>query len=138
MQRNLDAATSGVAGLGIRSRLAPSSQRIKDRLFWVQSFGNRYAQVHAADLFDIQTSTLELAEIVKGVAPYLTLNVCQTPPADSSEAATSVVTSPSTVADIISPLLTKIGRLHCLVDNCVHLQQSANLSTMGYNALLCQ
>merc|ERR1712115_285042 len=32
------------------------------------------------------------------------------------------------------PLLTKIGRLHCLVDNRVHLQQSAGMSTMGYNA----
>ena len=35
MQRNLDAATTGVAGLGIRSRLAPSSQRVKDRHFRV-------------------------------------------------------------------------------------------------------
>ena len=134
MQRNLDVATSGVASLGLSSRLAPSSQRVKDRLFRVQSFSNRNAQFHAADLFDIQTSTLELAKIVEGLAPYLTLNVCQTPPADSSEAGASVVTRPSTVADIISPLLTKIGRLHCLVDNRVHLQQSASLSTVGYNA----
>ena len=134
MQRNLDVATSGVASLGLSSRLAPSSQRVKDHLFQVQSFSNRNAQFHAADLFEIQTSTLELAKIVERLAPYLTLNVCQTPPADSSEAATSVVTSPTTMSDIISPLLTKIGRLHCLVDNRVHLQQSASLSTVGYNA----
>ena len=53
MQRNLDAATTGVASLGLSSRLVPSSQRVKDRLFRVQSFSNRYAQVHAANLFDI-------------------------------------------------------------------------------------
>ena len=45
-----------------------------------------------------------------------------------------MVTSLSTMADIISPLLTKIGRLHCLVDNRVHLQQSAGMSVVGYNA----
>ena len=44
------------------------------------------------------------------------------------------MTSPSTVGDILSPLITKIGRLHCLVDNRVHLQQSAGMSTVGYNA----
>ena len=134
MQKHLDAAATGVAGLRIRSKHAASSQRVKDRHFRVQHFANKAAQVHAADLFDIQMSTQDLAKIVKGVAPYLALNVCQTPPANSSEAATSVVTSPLSVGDIISPLLTKIGRLHCLVDNHVHLQQSASMSTVGYNA----
>merc|ERR1712101_95471 len=65
---------------------------------------------------------------------YLMLTVCPTPPADSSDAGASVVTSPSTVGDILSPLITKIGRLHCLVDNRVYLQQSASMSSMGYNA----
>ena len=45
-----------------------------------------------------------------------------------------MVTSPSTVGDILSPLITKIGRLHCLVDNRVHLHQSAGMSSVGYNA----
>ena len=45
-----------------------------------------------------------------------------------------MVTRPFTVVNIISPLLTKIGRLHCLVDNRVHLQQSASMSTVGYTA----
>merc|ERR1711873_60851 len=47
MQRNLDVATSGVASLGLSSRLAPSSQQVKDRLFQVQSFSNKVAQFHA-------------------------------------------------------------------------------------------
>ena len=134
MQRNLDVATSRVASLGLSSRPAHSSQRVKDRLFRVQSFSNKAAQFHAADLFDVQTSTLDLAKTVEGYAPYLTLTACPTPSADSSEAGASVVTSPSTVGDILSPLITKIGRLHCLVDNRVHLQQSASMSSVGYNA----
>ena len=75
-----------------------------------------------------------MAKTVEGLAPYLTLHVCPTLPANSSEAGASVVTSPSTVGDILSPLITKIGRLHCLVDNRVHLQQSAGMSSVGYNA----
>ena len=85
MQRNLDVTTSGVASLGLSSRPAHSSQRHKDRLFRVQSFSNKAAQFHAADLFDVQTSTLDLAKTIEGLAPYLTLNVCPTPPANSSE-----------------------------------------------------
>merc|ERR1711873_215400 len=115
MQRNLDVTTSGVASLGLSSRPAHSSQRVKDRLFRVQSFSNKAAQLHAVDLFNAQTSILDLAKTVEGLAPYLTLTVCLTPPANSSEAGASVATSPSTVGDILSPLITKIGRLHCLL-----------------------
>ena len=38
------------------------------------------------------------------------------------------------MGDILSPLLEKIGGLHCLVDNHVHLQQSAGTSKVGYKA----
>merc|ERR1712177_162200 len=64
----------------------------------------------------------------------MVLQVCSTPSDNASEAGASAETIPSTVGDILSPLLTKIGRLHCLVDNRVHLQQSAGMSTVGYNA----
>ena len=53
MQRNLDVTTSGVASLGLSSRPAHLTQRHKDWLFRVQSFSNKAAQFHAADLFDI-------------------------------------------------------------------------------------
>merc|ERR1711895_386472 len=99
MQQNLDVTTSGVANLGLSSRMAHHNQWTKDRLFRVQSFSNKAAQFHAVDLFDVQTYTLDLAKTVEGLAPYLTLNVCLTPPADSSEAGASAVNSPSTVGD---------------------------------------
>ena len=38
------------------------------------------------------------------------------------------------MGDIISPLLSKIRGLHLLVDNRVHLQQSAGMSVVGDNA----
>ena len=42
-------------------------------------------------------------------------------------------TSPPTVADLLSPLLSKVGRLHALVDNHVHLRQPAGRSVGGHN-----
>ena len=64
MQRNLDDATSGVASLGLSPRPAHSSQRVKDRLFRVESFSNKAAQFHSRDLYDIQMSSLDLAKTV--------------------------------------------------------------------------
>jgi len=130
--------TSGVAGFKSNPKRAASSQRVKDRHFRVQSFHNKAVQIHAGDLFDIQVSAQDLTKIVEGVAPYLTATVHQatTSSSGASGAATPVVTSPLTVGDIISPLLTKISRLHTLVDNRVHLQQSASRSSIGYNAFM--
>ena len=106
-------------------------------MFRVHAFSNKAAQFHAADLFDIESCSLDLSQSVKGLTPYLALQVCQTPSTTagtSSEVSASGETSPSTVGDILSPLLTKIGGLHSLVDNRVHLQQSAGMSAVRYNA----
>ena len=103
----------------------------------MHAFSNKATQFHAADLFDIETCSLDLSQSVMGLTPYLVLQVCQTPSTTagtSSEVSASGETSPTTVGDILSPLLSKIGGLHSLVDNCVHLQQSAGMSVVGYNA----
>ena len=89
MQRNLDVTTSGVANLGLSSRTVHQAQQTKDRLFQVQSFSNKAAQFHAPDLFNVQLCMLDLAETAKGLASYLALNVCSTPPDNASEAGDS-------------------------------------------------
>ena len=136
MQRNLDVTTAGVANLELSSKLAHQTQRLKDKMFRVHAFSNKAAQFHAADLFDIETCALDLSQSVKGLTPYLAFQVCQTPSTigTSSEVSALGETGPLTVGDIISPLLLKIGGLHSLVDNHVHLQQSAGMSVVGYNA----
>merc|ERR1712041_16329 len=79
MQRNLDVTTSGVANLELSSKLAHQSQRLKDKTFRVHAFSNKAAQFHAADLFDIESCSLDLSQSVKGLTPYLAFQVCQTP-----------------------------------------------------------
>ena len=135
-RRSLAAAMTGVANLWLQSKTAHQTQQLKDRPSRVHAFSNKAAQFHAEDLFDLETCALELSELVKGLTPYLTSNVVLTPPdiGTSSEVNASGETRPPTVGDILSPLLSKIGGLHCLVDNCVHLQQSAGVSKVGYNA----
>ena len=125
--------TSGVANLELSSGSVQQSQQIKDRTFRVQAFSNKAAQYHAADLFDLESCALDLSQCVNGLAPYLALQAGQTP-SISSKVAANGETSPLTVGDIISPILSKIGGLHLLVDNCVHLQQSASMSAVGYSA----
>ena len=136
MQRKLAATTTGVANLWLGPKTAHQTQWTKDKTFRVHAFSNKAAQFHAEDLFDLETCALELAELVKGLTPYLTSKVVLTPPdiGTSSKVNASGETRPPTVGDILSPLLSKIGGLHCLVDNRVHLQQSAGVSIVWYNA----
>ena len=62
------------------------------------------------------------------LAPYMVSLVCQAPSTVGSGE-----TSPPTVADLLSPLLSKVGRLHALVDNHIHLWQPASMSVSGHN-----
>ncbi len=101
----------------------------------MHAFSNKAAQFHATDLYDIKTRTVEVSESAKGMAPYLVLQVCSPPSSTSSKVGASGEPSHcSTLGEQIAPLLPKIGRLHSLVDNHIHLQQAAGTSVVGYNA----
>ena len=73
----------------------------------MHAFSNKAAQFHATDLYDIGTCTMEVSESVKGLAPYLVLQVCSTPSATSSEVAASGEPRSTTLGEHIAPLLTK-------------------------------
>ena len=101
----------------------------------MHAYSNKAAQFYAADLYDIETWTMEVSKSAKGLALYLVLQVCLPPSSTSSEVgASGEPTHCSTLGEQITPLLEKIGRLHSLVDNCIHLQQAAGTSVVGYNA----
>ena len=78
MQRNLAATTTGVANLWLGLKTAYLTQWLKDKPFSVHAISNKAVQFHAVDLFDLETCTLELAELVKELTPYLTSTVCLT------------------------------------------------------------
>ena len=71
---------------------------------------------------------MEVCQLSRELTPYMAFLVCQAPfTVDSGE------TCPPTVADLLTPLLSKDGRLYALVDNYVHLCQPAGRSVDGNN-----
>ena len=71
----------------------------------MHAFSNKAAQFHTTNLFDIEMCAMEVSESVKGLAPYLGLQVCQPPPSNASEAGVSgETTNCSTLGDQIAPL----------------------------------
>ena len=65
------------------------------------------------------------------LAPYLTFSVCETHPSGDSREGI-----PPLLADLLRPLLSKVGRLHALVKNHLHLQHPVGVPDGGLNAYL--
>ena len=59
----------------------------------------------------------------------MVFSVCEAPSTGDSRE-----TLPPLMADLLTPLLSKVGRLHALVNNHVHLRQPAGRSVDGHNA----
>ena len=104
----------------------------------MQAFFNKAAPFHAGDLFDIETCAMDISQYARVLAPHLALKGCQPPPATSSGAGVPEEPMDCSEEDSstqqIAPLFEMIGRLHCLVDNHIHLQQAAGTTKVGYNA----
>ena len=65
------------------------------------------------------------------LAPYLTFSVCEThPTGDSREGI------PPLLVDLLHPLLSRVGRLHALVKNHLHLRHPVGVPDGGLNAYL--
>ena len=67
------------------------------------------------------------------LAPFMTFSVCEVPSTGDSREA-----FPPLLADLLHPLLSKVGRLHALVKNHFHLQQPAGGLAGGHNASCTQ
>ena len=125
MQRRLDVNTQRHTAQELCSRQNYLNQCKKDRRFCVAAFSNKATQYHAGDLFDIETCAMDISEHAKVLVPSLELKVCQPLPTNASGVNTPgepMDCSDGSPDEQIAPLLKMIGKLHCLVDNCIHLQ----------------
>ena len=82
-----------------------------------------------AYLLALEECALEVSQLSRELAPYMAFSVCQAP--STSESGETYL---PTLADLLTPLLSKVGRLHALVNNHVHLRQPAGRSVVGHNA----
>ena len=103
-------------------------QRLRDEDLRGHASGVGTAHHRDAYLLALEECALEVSQLSRELAPYMAFLVCQAPSnVESGE------TRPPTVADLLTPLLSKVGRLHALVDNHVHLHQPAGRSVDGHN-----
>merc|ERR1712240_652217 len=76
---------------------------------------------------------MDLAEHVRVLSPTLALIIGQ-PLSAGSQEGKELDCEVSYTEEKLKPLFQIFGKLHCLVDDCVHLQQDARITKVGYNA----
>ena len=100
-------------------------------------FSNKVAQLHPINLFDIQSVTLDIAKHAKVLVPNLALNFGQ--PLSTTASGVGVpgehLDCSNVYAEVqLAPLFVMLGKLHCLVDDRIHLAQAAETTKVGDNA----
>ena len=114
----------GGASPTVKVEPAHHSQRLRD-----EDLGGHASGAGSAHLLALEDCVLEVSQLSRELAPYMAFSVCEAPSTgDSGEA------FPPLVVDLLSPLLSKVGRLQALVNNHVHLRQPAGRSVDGHNA----
>ena len=134
MQRRLDEHTKRHTVNELNSRQFQLTQREKDRQFRIATFSNKAVQYQAGDLFDIQSVMLDIAEHANVLAPNLALNFSRPLSANVSVAGEHMDCSNVYTEEQLAPLFRILGKLHCLVDDHIHMQQAAGTTKVGYNA----
>ena len=134
MRKKLDKHTKRHTVNEVNSRQWQLNQWEKDRQFRVAAFTNKVTQYHAGDLFDIQSVCLDIAEHTRVLSPNLALNFGQPLPGGAAKTDMELDSLVSYREEELQPLFWLLRKLHCLVDNRVHLQQAARTTKVGYNA----
>ena len=77
---------------------------------------------------------MDIAEHARVLSPNLALNFSQPLPGGAADAEMELDSLNSFTEEELQPLLWLPRKLHCLVDDRVHLQQAAGTTKVGYNA----
>ena len=130
-RRSQAPSSQGGAGSSIKEEPANHSQQCRSDLFGGDSSSAGSAHHRGAYLLSLEECALEVAMLSRKLAPYLTFSVCKThPTGDSGEGI------PPLLVDLLRPLLSKVGRLHALVKNHLHLRHAVGVPDGGLDAYL--
>ena len=105
----------------VSTRQTTINQREKDMQFRVNAFAHKVAHYHAGDLFDIQMKCLDIAEYARFICLSLVLNFGA--PSAGADIEIEVDDSVMLTGEQLRPLFKLIGRLLCMVNNKVYIQQ---------------
>ena len=115
----------------IRARQNYIEQRERDRITRIARFQQQACKFHCADLFDIETHILDLAEHVRHLVPNLAPLVGQ-PLLNVTDLELRVDNSRKYEEKQLVPMIGMVWKLARFVDDRIHMQQAAGASTVGY------
>ena len=115
-QQSQAPSSQGGAGPSFKEEPANHSQQCRSDLFGGNSSSAGSAHHRCAYLLSLEECALEVAMLSRKLAPYLTFSVCKTHPAGDLREGI-----PPLLVDLLRPILSRVGRLHALVKNHLHL-----------------
>merc|ERR1712121_368205 len=115
----------------IRARQIYIEQRERDRMSRIAKFGHGTTKFHCADLFDMETHILDLAEHVRHLVPNLAPLVGQLL-LNVTDLELQVDNSCKYDENQLVPMIGMVWKLARFVDDRIHVQQAAGASRVGY------
>ena len=131
IERILEEHTQRNTASEIRARQNYIEQRERDRRTRIDKFHQLPCKFHCADLFDIETHILDLAEHVRHLVPNLAPLVGQ-PLLNVTDLELRVDKSRKYEEHQLVPMIGMVWKLARFVDDRIHVQQAAGASTVGY------
>merc|ERR1712240_488361 len=131
MGRILEEHTQQNTASEIRARQIYIEQRERDRVSRIAKFPQAVAKFHCADLFDMATQILDLADHVRHLVPNLAPLVGQ-PLLNVTDMELRVDTSRHYAEKQLVPMIGMIWKLARFIDDRIHVQEAAGACSVGY------
>merc|ERR1712121_583918 len=106
-------------------------QRERDRVSRIAKFRHATTKFHCADLFDMETHILDLADHVRHLVPNLAPLVGQ-PLLNVTDLELQVDNSRTYAEKQLVPMIGMIWKIARFIDDRIHVQEAAGACTVGY------
>ena len=131
IERILEEHTQRNTASEIRARQIYIEQRERDRVSRIAKFQHASTKFHCADLFDMETHILDLADHVRHLVPNLAPLVGQ-PLLNVTDLELRVDTSRQYAEKQLVPMIGMIWKLARFIDDRIHVQEAAGACSVGY------
>merc|ERR1712240_88248 len=131
IERILEEHTQRNTASEIRARQIYIEQRERDRASQIAKFPQATTKFHCADLFDLETQILDLADHVPHLVPNLAPLVGQ-PLLNVTDLELRVDASHNYMEKQLVPMIGMIWKLAQFIDDRIHVQEAAGACTVGY------
>merc|ERR1712240_562454 len=122
---------SDFKSLCIFARQIYIEQRERDRVSRIAKFAHANTKFHCADLFDMETHILDLADHVRHLVPNLAPLVGQ-PLLNVTDLELRVDASRTYEEKQLVPMIGMVWKLARFIDDRIHVQQAAGACSVGY------